>query len=73
MIADGLPITHPDQNGLPAALEESAGNGHEDEQIRLNDRTVDHDFDASPGHTQIDKLVRVSRIDAGQATAQRVG
>ena len=73
MIADRLPIAHPDQNGLPAALEESAGNGHEDEQIGLNDRAVDHDLHAPPGHAQIDKLVRVGRINAGQAAPQRVG
>ena len=57
MVADRLPVAHADEDRLPAALEESLGRGHEDEEIGLDDGAVDHDLHAAPGHAQRHELV----------------
>jgi hypothetical protein len=42
MIANRFPVAHANQDRFPAALKEALRRGHEDEQIGLYDRAMDH-------------------------------
>ena len=73
MVADRLPVAHANKDRFPASLKEPLRRGHEDEQVRLDHRAVDHDFHPSFGQPEGDKLVRVGGIEARQPAPQGVG